>query len=263
MPLKRVLDRRLIPAGEPIKEPRPDGSFHSSCVMTLPIICLLTGILAFGRTTEKPAQREQALTEGTKLIADGKFTEAIAFWGQLKQENPKDPQPYFLSGIALTELGRLSAAASELSEAVRLSPEKPEYQVFHADVLARLNHKDLAIKVLIPFQQISVVARLSTELQLRLAELYYRIDRDWNFGSGHYDDALRVVRFTSKQAPNDPRPDVILGRIYAAKGKLDMAQRHFEASIRRKAVGNAEAYFELGKILYQRNEIASAKKVLF
>lgn len=218
---------------------------NPSLVVILSMICALTGGLAFSRPPEKSVPGEQWLTQGSLLVADGKFPEAIAFFGQVKQQNARDARPYFFSGIALTELGRLSAAASELSEAVRLSPGKPEYQLFHADVLARLNHKDLAVNALTVFLQIQAVAQLNTEWQLRLSGLYYRLER--------FEDALRVLQFISKQVPSDPRPDVIFGRVYAAKGKFDMAQRHLEASIRKKPLRNPDAYFELGKIFYRRN----------
>src|SRR5215831_2204670 len=86
------------------------------------------------------------LAEGKRHIAEGHFSEAVAAFNQFKQTAPLDPQPYFFSGIALAEAGHLSAAAAELSEAVRLDPEQPEYVVSQASVLTRLGQKNLAVK---------------------------------------------------------------------------------------------------------------------
>src|SRR2546422_9899510 len=93
-------------------------------------------------------QQPDFLDKGSKLTAQGQFIEAVAALNRFKQTAPEDPRPYFYSGIALTEAGRLSAAALELSEAVRLSPDRPEYLIFQANVFSRLKQRDHALGAL-------------------------------------------------------------------------------------------------------------------
>src|SRR5262245_51641845 len=85
------------------------------------------------------AQSSEALLEqGLRLFAQGRFSAAVALFNQYKQTNPQDARPYFYAGLAMTEAGRLTAAALEVGEAVRLDPQKPEYLILQASVFARL-----------------------------------------------------------------------------------------------------------------------------
>src|SRR6267378_3621629 len=69
-------------------------------------------------------ETEDELEEGIKLISAGRYIESLPALRQFKQLAPQDSRPYFYSAMALTEAGRLSAAALELQEAVRLAPGK-------------------------------------------------------------------------------------------------------------------------------------------
>src|SRR2546423_10895258 len=75
---------------------------------------------------------EDELEQGIKLIAAGRYAESLTAFNRVKQSAPENSIPYFYSGLALTQAGRLSAAALELQEAIRLAPGKPEYLVLQA-----------------------------------------------------------------------------------------------------------------------------------
>ena len=73
--------------------------------------------------------------------------------GNVSRLLPGIPSPYFYSGIALAESGRLIEAASELGEAVRLGPAQSEYALSYANVLSLLKQNYAAVKVLARFEK--------------------------------------------------------------------------------------------------------------
>jgi Flp pilus assembly protein TadD len=208
-------------------------------------------ILNFFGAPQATGQQEQLLDQGIKLTAQGQFIEAVAALNRFKQTAPDDSRAYFYSGIALTEAGRLSAAALELSEAVRLSPDRPEYLIFQANVFSRLKQRDHALGSLAIFEKEDRVKQLSTAWLWLLGDIYYRLEKP--------EDALRILDLLSRQNPEDSKIDLNRGQVYVTKGNFDLALESFKRSIE-KSRSNAQAYFELGKILYQRNELADSKK---
>jgi len=198
-----------------------------------------------------PKQSSNLLDDGIKLLGDGHFLEAVEILNRFKQTAPADPRPYFYSGIALTEAGRLSAAALELGEAVRLGPQRPEYRIFQANVLSRLRQKNHAINALTIFDNNGAANQLDSAWLWLLSEVYSRLER--------YDDALNTLEILSERTPADPRIEFSRGKVYLEEGETDLALASFQKSIR-KSPNNPESYFELGKILYQRNEIAASKR---
>ncbi|HEV2668842.1 MAG TPA: tetratricopeptide repeat protein, partial [Blastocatellia bacterium] len=192
------------------------------------------------------------MEEGIKQLTNGHLTEALAALSRFKQNAPQDARPYFYSGVALTEAGRLTAAALELSEAVRLDPQRPEYLIFQANIFARLKQKDHANDVLAIFQS-SAAERLEASWLQQLSEVYYRLER--------FDDALRMLNLLEKRSPDDPRLDLNRGQVYAIQSQFEQAQESFRKSIA-KHPENALAHFELGKLLYQSNDMTAAKKAL-
>jgi tetratricopeptide (TPR) repeat protein len=197
---------------------------------------------------------EDEVAHGTKLITQRRFAEATEVFNRLKQVHPKDARPYFYLGMTLSQTGRVSAAASELSEAVRLDPTKPEYRLFQADVLTRLGHRALALEAIALFKSNKAANQLTTAWLWLLSDVYYRLEQN--------DDALRILEILSKRNPNDPRNDLNRGQVYMVKGNQELAQRFFEKSIERNPSNNAQAYFELGKILHQKDEMTLAKNAL-
>jgi tetratricopeptide (TPR) repeat protein len=198
-----------------------------------------------------PKQSGNLLDDGIKLLGEGHFLEAVDILNRFKETAPSDPRPYFYSGIALTEAGRLSAAAQELGEAVRLEPQRPEYRIFQANVLSRLRQKSHAIDALTILDKNGAAKQLDSAWLLLLSEVYSRLER--------YEDALKTLELLSERTPTDPRIDLSRGKVYLEMGESDLALASFQKSIRRSP-NNSESYFELGKILYQRNELAASKR---
>lgn len=184
----------------------------------------------------------------------GRFDDAIKFFNQIKQVNPKDARPYFYLGMALLEIGDTSQATSELDEAVRLDPIKPEYALFKASAQTRLGQTELALKSLLSFNDARQVNKLTSAWIWLLADVYYRCHQP--------DDALRVLDFLGKRTALDSKIDLNRGQAYLLKGELASARRCFEKSLEKNSASNPAAHYELGKLLHQLNEIQAAKRAL-
>jgi Flp pilus assembly protein TadD len=207
--------------------------------------------------TQNPQQHSNQLNEGIKLLADGKFLEAVAAFNRFKQTSPQDSRPYFYAGIALTEAGRLTAAALELKEALRIDPQRLEYLVFQANVFTRLKQKADALEALSVFEKGDDpdrnLSRLETAWLWLLNDVYYRL--------GEYENQLRVLAQLAVRNQEDPRIEYSRGQVFAARRDFDSAVESFRKSIS-KSPDNAPAHFELGKLLHQRGEMSEAKKEL-
>lgn len=205
-------------------------------------------------TPAKTAQKQNWENQGKQLIQAGRFHDALVLFRRVKQRLPKDPRPYFYSGLARMQTGDLSAAASELSEAVRLGPDKAEYSLFLASALTRLRQKDQALKNLARFESTETVGQLTPAWMWLLADTYYRSDQP--------DSALRVLDVLEKRTPRDAKIDLNRGEACVIKGQLELARKHFERSIEKQPENNPAAHYELGKLLHQLNEIPAARKSL-
>ncbi len=202
----------------------------------------------------KNTQQQNWERQGKQLIQAGRFRDALALFRRVKQRIPKDPRPYFYSGMVLMQTNDLQAAASELSEAVRLGPAKAEYALFLANALTRLGQKDQAFKSLAQFERAEAVDQLTPAWIWLLADTYYRSDQP--------DQALRVLDVLEKRTPHDAKIDLNRGESCVIKGQLEPARKHFERSIEKQPENNPAAYYELGKLLHQLNEIPAARKSL-
>ncbi len=205
--------------------------------------------LARGLTQTAEAPLEGPLAEGVNLIAKGQFQEAVQVLNRAKQGAPQDARPYFFCGMALTQADRLEDAASELVEAVHLAPDRLEYRVFQAHVLEQLVQFDAAEHALAVFQDERAIRQLPPSWLRLLADVYYRL--------GKSDDALRVLTLWSESDPHDASIDLYRGQAYVMKSEPDVAFKFFQTSIAESAQ-NPQAYFEVGKILYQRSNFAAA-----
>src|SRR4030095_4173372 len=207
-----------------------------------------------GLATPSQAANSDVLLPGKQLLLNGKFKEAAAWFHTAKQKHLSDARLYFYAGVAFTKLGDFSSATSELNEAVRLQPNRSEYRIYKANSLARLNHKNQAIGILSELDRKSLFQALpANDLQL-LGEVYYRLEMN--------DEALHVLDALSKRQGMNSDVDLNLGQVYVSKRQYDLATKYFQRSIQKKLDTNAQAYFELGKILHQQNQLVDARKML-
>lgn len=195
---------------------------------------------------------EDQLNRGITLIKEKRFTEAVSLFNQVKQNNPQEARAYFYTGMALTESGRLTAAALELSEAVRLDAQRPEYRIVQANIFARLKQSSHAKDTL---ETLTAVAteKLEASWLWLLVDTYYRVER--------LEDTMRMLDLMEKRFPDDPRLDLNRGQVYSLQNKFDLALNAFRRSAA-KHPENALVHFELGKLFYQRDDLPAAKSSL-
>ena len=193
------------------------------------------------------------LEKARELLSGKRHSEALTFFDEAKREAPQDPNPYFYSGVALAELGRLSEAAAELRGAIRLDPKTARYGLVYADVLANLGDDTAAVKALEAFKEQSYATQLTQQRLWLLSDLYFRL--------GKFDEALRALGWFAEQAPEDERLDLHRGEIYLAAGNLDPAEVSFRKALER-STDEAGAYFGLGFALWMKNELEDSKQAL-
>ena len=238
--------------------PRPSASFALTrdlfgFIFSLAILITIsiTTPQCLAQSTEPPL--EGKLAEGVNLLTAGRFQYAVQVLNQAKQDAPRDPRPYFFCGMALAQSGRLQDAASELLEAVHLGPDRLEYRVFQAHVYQQLVQTYAAEHSLAVFQDEHALHQLAPSWLKLLADVYFRL--------GKPDDALRVLDMWAASDSHNPNIDLYRGQCYVAKSQPEVALKYFQTSIA-EADQNPQAYFELGKILYQRSDFSAARDAL-
>jgi Flp pilus assembly protein TadD len=193
------------------------------------------------------------LAEGVKQLGKGQLLESVRVLNGAKQISPQDARTYFYCGMALAQAGRMRDAAYELGEAVHLAPGKFEYRVFQAHVLEQLKQNSAAVEALAVFRKEGAAEQLDASWLRLLADVYYRLSLP--------DQTLKILDLWAKQDPSDARIDLYRGQAYVIQGQPDRALICFKQSLE-KSNQNPQAYFELGSILYQKNQPPPAKKAL-
>jgi len=220
-------------------------------MMSLCLLAPLVSPLLAQQVDEAPL--EGSLGEGVKLIGLGRFQEAVQALNDAKQRDLQDARPYFYCGMALSQSGHMQDAASELVEAVHLAPQRLEYRVFQAHVFEELKQMEAADATLAAFKDAQVLARLSAAWLRLLADDFYRLEEP--------DKALPVLALWEKSDPGNPDVDLNRGRVYLLKMRPDVALESFEQSVK-KSSQNPQAFYEMAKILYSKNEYLAAKDAL-
>jgi Flp pilus assembly protein TadD len=235
-----------------------DGS-RASCTIPVRVrfvvllVCLLGAGSVRGAGQSHTELLEAQLAEGTKLLGQGQLLESVSILNNAKQSAPEDARPYFYCGMALAQAGRMRDAASELGEAVHLAPGQLHYRVFQAHVLEQLKQTTAAQEALAAFKRAETLEHLDPAWLRLLADVYYRLQMT--------DEALAVLDLWAKHDPSDARIDLYRGQVYVVKAQPDMALSSFRRSLE-KSTDNPQAYFEMGSILYEKNQLLPAKEAL-
>lgn len=196
---------------------------------------------------------EARLVEGIRLLGEGRLLESVDVLNSAKQSAPQDARAYFYCGMALAQAGRMRDAASEMGEAVHLAPDQLPYRVFQAHVLEQLKQAAAAQEAVAAFENEQTLERLDTAWLRLLADVYYRLQMT--------DQALKILDLWAKRDPADARIDFYRGQVYVVKSQPDMALTCFRRSLE-KSTENPQVHFELGAILYERNQLPQAKDAL-
>jgi Flp pilus assembly protein TadD len=244
---------RLCVHSRPARSNETEAQCIEITLVVILLVCLL-GTAPLGSAGQSNLDRfESRLAEGIKLLGEGRLLESVTVLNSAKQIAPQDPRAYFYCGMAMAQAGRMRDAASEVGEAVHLAPEQLHYRVFQAHVLEQLKQAAAAKEVLAALQDKPAVGRLDLAWLRLLADVYYRLQMT--------DQALKVLDRWAKRDPADARVDLYRGQVYVVKSQPEAALSCFRRSLE-KSKENPQAYFELGAILYQRNQLPLAKNAL-
>ncbi len=198
------------------------------------------------------AQEQDWISRGQELIRGKQLTEALQLFDRVKQQDPADSRPFFYSGVALLEAGRLRQAGAEFRGALALDPERPEYVLLYAETLQRLGLKDSANTTLAPLEDPARWEALDAGELWLLGDLYLRVDR--------LEESLRALRLFQQSHPADPRVALRRGEIQLRQG--DYAEA--EASYREAAgtAAGASARYGLGLALWKQGRLEEALQEL-
>src|SRR5256886_11128649 len=216
------------------------------------LVCLFGTPSACGARQASADPSETRLAEGIKLLGEGRHLESVEVLNGAKQSAPQDSRPYFYCGMALAQAGRMRDAASEVGEADHLAPEQLHYRVFQAHVLEQLKQAAATEEALAALQNEKNLENLDLAWLRLLADVYYRLQMT--------DKALKILDLWAKRDPSDASVDLYRGQVYVVN-QPDLALSWFRHSLE-KASKNPQAYFEMGKILYERNQLPLAKDAL-
>jgi len=247
----RHRDTRQISIFDPFASLRTCFRFS----ILVPALCLCASALNFalgaGQTADQPVGGQ--LAEGIKLLGEGRLPDSVKALNAAKQSAPQDARPYFYCGMALAQAGQMRDAAAELAEAVHLAPDQLDYRVFQAHVFQQLMQTAAAENTLAVFKSDSALRQLPIAWLRLLGDVYYRL--------GKIDETLRVLDRWAELDPKDARIELYRGQVYELKGQPDQAFKHFQSSLA-KSDQNPLAYFEMGNILYAKNQLPAAKQAL-
>jgi len=125
-----------------------------SLVPLLALLCALAAPHALAQSDATTDPREfseaarqaygQALRDARGLIAEKKYTEAIAVLDKLTAERPREPQARFLKGVALTDAGKTDEAIVVFQAVLGDYPELPEPHNNLAVLYAKKGEYELA-----------------------------------------------------------------------------------------------------------------------
>jgi tetratricopeptide (TPR) repeat protein len=151
------------------------------------------------------------------------------------------------------EKGRLTPAALESAEAVRLDRGKPEYVILEANVLSRLKQNERAAELLAGIGRDPAGWPQEPSWLWLMSDTYQRLEQ--------FDEVLKILDLIGRRSPADARVDLNRGQIYVMRTRFDLAVEAFRRSLE-KAPAYAPAHFELGKLFYQRNEMEASRRAL-
>jgi predicted Zn-dependent protease len=169
---------------------------------------------------------------------------------QIHAQQPGSAAAHASAGWKAYEEGRLNDASSLLEEAVRLSPENPDYLAALAEVDSKLGRQEAAIKL---FKRAILLKPSDTEFRLDLAQILQR--------SGNDQEALRILQLAT---PNPALADALhfsRGFSLFRLGRLVPAGDEFKL-VAQKPRFKAPASFFLGNIEYMQGRFAEAERYL-
>ncbi len=161
----------------------------------------------------------EALTTAVELHRAGDVERAASIYRQILEANPRHAQTLHLLGTANFQLGQYQLAAEQLSAAIRIDGQRPEFHATLTEVLRASGRLAEAI----------ASANRLLQLTPDAAEVHFVLGRLLEAG-GDLPAAAQEFSETIRLAPGHLDASLHLGQALHGQGKLDLAGVQFEAA---------------------------------
>lgn len=196
----------------------------------------VTGSRGFEQYAKRDASARLIAAAGTRVIVD--------------------PGDFYSKGEANYKAGRYEEAVTDLTEAVKVSPDWDDPHYVLALALTELGRLKEAVE---EFKQ---VVNLALKNEPKILSYY-------NMGNayadlGEYEDAIEAYQQAIKLNPKLSKPHNNLGLAYAASNRIAEAVTEFSQAVQLKP-DYAEAHYNLGVAYLQlgkKNEARTQQKIL-
>lgn len=197
-----------------------------------------------------PLAAQDFKTQGLEVLEKGDYDRALVLLDCFKQQDPKDPEAFLYSGLALKRAGRLKDAEIEFNESINLQPREPRVVLPLARAVDEMGYPQVAS---------SLLAGLHSAGQLDQEDL--RLLADLLFRQQKLDEALKVLKEHSPRTPEEKNRRLLLeGEIEMRMGNLEEALVAFE-TVAQDQPGNAQAFFGLAQTSYRGNNPEAAERM--
>jgi tetratricopeptide (TPR) repeat protein len=191
------------------------------------------------------------------MILGNQLDQAIELFSGLKTKSEDDPRPYFFTGLALIQKGRMTEAGSELKQAVERDPRTPQYVLAYANLLLSQKKRAEAGQQLenLSRHDSSISSLETTELWL-LSNMFYELE--------DHLQSIKVLQAISERTPEDGKVFLRIGQVRLLQKLPQDALEAFSTALSRleeKGVahyGRGLSLWELDRIEEARGDFQSA-----
>jgi arylsulfatase A-like enzyme/Flp pilus assembly protein TadD len=196
----------------------------------------------------RPWDPDVHVLRGEALERANRPEDAKAAYDRAIDLEPEDAENYWRRGAVLSKLHKITEAEKELRRAVELDPGLESAKLALARLLTSTGRQGEALRLLKPSGD-----GISPGVQVGLAEA--------ELASGRPEVALSLLEEAREEAPDDSRALVLLGPLYAERGRLEEARTVLE---RAQALGEKgpEVRRNLALVYMQSGNLPAALREL-
>jgi tetratricopeptide (TPR) repeat protein len=185
-----------------------------------------------------------------RFLAASKAEDAVEAFQQAAVLDPKDPEPYLLSGSLLEKQQHSKEAEKEYQQALEIAPN-------NADALAAMTNLYMAEN---RFADAEALLRKLLLVHPNHAGAHLQLGRMLAI-SGNNDEAAMELEAGLKLDPGDAKAQRDLADLYSDSGKHDQAQ-HLYTSLLASHPNDAGLHYGFGQMLLKQKKFAEAEAEL-
>ncbi len=209
--------------------------------------------LTEGAVEARPWDPDVHVLRGEALERAKRPEDAKAAYDRAVDLEPEDAENYWRRGAVLQKLGRNAEAENELRRAMELDPALESAKLALARLLTSTGRHGEALSLLQPSGN-----EVSPGVKVGLAEV--------ELASGRPEEALSLLEEAREDDPDNSRTLLLLGPLYAGRGRLEEARTVLERAVALGEKGPevrrnlALVYMQSGKLPAALRELESASR---